>query len=198
MRWPIVTVALFGLGAALADEPPSYMPFEVRSPDARYVAKIARNPGGTPSDPRYGWIVTVYESPSDPKVQPTRVLWSCPFRYSGYPGALLSRDGKSLVAIEVWYYENAAGIDFYHDGKLVKTVKGGEVPFDHGKLETTASHQLWLQDGGAEYGTSAELDDSGRLHLRTVDGMEHLYDLATGDRHGGQRAPTPQDRVAPK
>ncbi|MFN7974202.1 MAG: hypothetical protein U0166_17935 [Acidobacteriota bacterium] len=178
----LVTLPVAIASLALADEPPSFGPFEVQSPDARHVAKVAKDPAGAPTDPRFGWVLTVFEQAPDGKQQ--KQIWSCPFRYSGYPGGLLSRDGQSFVVIDVWYHEDAAGIDFYHEGKLVKTVKGSEVPFDHAKLTKTASHQLWLKDGGAEYGSSAETDAEGRLHVFTADGKEHLYELATGKHLG--------------
>ena len=172
------------LGAALlvsaaaplaADEPPSFSKFEAKSQNGRFVAVVE------PADAkREKWKLTVFELVEKKSGTERVEKWSCPYRYSGYEGALVSDDGKSVVYLEVWFQADRSVIDFYREGKLVAQVKGADVAFDRSKTKKTVSHELWLLDGGATYGKSAEIDAEGRLVLRTIDGEVQRYDTATG------------------
>lgn len=167
----IVAVALSIALAARADEPPSFLPFEARSANGRFVAAVARD--------GERWTLAVHEV-GEAGARTER--WRCEYRYTGYAGALVSDDGRTVVYVEVWYGDDHPAIEIYREGKKVASIPGRDVPFDRAKMRTTASHRLWLLDGGALYGRSAAFDAAGRLVVRTGDGRRHVFDPATGER----------------
>ena len=168
----IITLSFFSISPLLADEPPWFPEFEVKSQNGRFCAKVNKETDG---DSGTGWRLTVFELVETKAGVDSIETWSCSYRYSGYPGALVSSDGRTVVYLETWYYEDRSVIDFYRDGKLIKQVKGADVEFDRSKMETTASHELWLAPG-----EEAKFDDRGRLVLRTIDGASKRYDTKTG------------------
>ncbi len=178
-----IAAALLVLTPASADEPPSWRGFEARSKSGDWVAVVEPDAGGPADRTKKSWTLTVYLEQEKPDGTTVRTKeWSCPYAYGGYPGALVSDDGKSVAYVEVWWREKGTAVSLYHDGKHVADVKGADIPFDRTKMQATVSHHLWLVDGGATYGRSAEFDAKGRLIVRTVDGKEHRFDPATGKR----------------
>jgi hypothetical protein len=169
-----ITLILCSVVPLHADEPPWYAPFEVKSQNGRFCAKVTTE---APDKFNAEWKLAVFEVVQTAAGVDHVEKWSCPYRYSGYPGALVANDGKTVVYIELWYHEDGSVIDFYREGKLIKQVKGKDIEFDRTKLEKTASHELWIEHEGR-----AQLDARGQLLVRTIDGTLNRYDTKTGRR----------------
>jgi len=167
------------LAIARADEPPSFEPFEVRSVNGRFLAKVTADPAPASTPPHLKkFSLAVYQL--DPRAGSRRKLWRCDYAYSGYPGGLVSDDGRAFAYVDVWFSEDRPVIDFYWEGRRTASVTGRAIPFDRSRMTPTVSHQLWLVDGGATYGRSARFEAKSRLVVTTCDGKVHYFDPLTG------------------
>lgn len=144
-----------------ADAPPIFAPFESRSANSRYFARVEKSSSGD-------WVLSMLEG--------KRRLWRCKYRYSGYPGAHVSDDGRSVATVSRWFYEDQPVLEFYRKGGLTASVLGRDVPFDRKLLSRTASHFLWLSEEEPREG----FDAKGLFVLRTRDEKTHRFDPATG------------------
>jgi hypothetical protein len=163
----IICGALFTPGVANADSPPPWFTFSVESPNARYVAtvEISDKLGKTdPWDWRYKLKIARKGKAEDQK------LWEADYRYSGYPGSLLSNDGEYFAYVDFWYYHDHAVVRLYHRNQYW-AISGQQLRIDPETLQNTVSHQLWRK------GSSYFVEEGGKtvaLVIGTVQGERRI------------------------
>ena len=153
-----------------ADQPPDWDEFIVQSENKKWSAVVIRQ--GKAEEPwEDEWVLNIYEgfygSSPAPDILP---VWSTSYNPSGYSGGYLSNDGSAFSYVEFWYYPNHPVVQIY---KQECTIQKTGSDFKVGsKLQQTASHQLWLKEGGnvKYYTTNGKLV----LQLETVKGLRKL------------------------
>ncbi|HMV80709.1 MAG TPA: hypothetical protein PK453_11690 [Leptospiraceae bacterium] len=159
-----------------ADSPPSWSEFSVFSKGKKYRADVKSvSNEKNPRDRK--WKLSVFDSG---KKKP---LWSSDFDFRfGYPGGILSADGKTFIMTEVWYHSDSVLVDIYREGKKLDTdhLTGKSFQISQEYLKRTASHFLWFEEN-RHYRFEKR---SGRdfFVLIPFDGREHWIDLSTGKR----------------
>jgi hypothetical protein len=83
----------------------------------------------------------------------------------------LTEDGRFLVRRGPW--GGPLGVAFYDRGKLMSTYDVSDLVSDMKKLVYTVSHYFWVDEWKF-------LPHAGRLHLRTLAGDQHVFDVTTG------------------
>lgn len=168
-------------GVLVADDPPSFEEFDVHSDNKRFLAQIRVAdilPHGDRDGSRQVWEVDVFDVSG--KKQLVK-LWSSPFNYSGYPGGLLSDDGKRLAVVSYWFDENQPMIEVYGPEGRLASILGKEIAFDRSKVENTDSHQRWLWEkpkGDVVYPYAGITGND--LWVKKIDGGETRFDLLAG------------------
>jgi len=153
-----------------ADQPPDWNEFIVQSENKKWSAAILRQ--GKAEEPwKDDWVLNVYEgfyvSSPAPNILP---VWSTSYNPSGYFGGYLSNDGSAFSYVEFWYYPNHPVVEIYRQECSIK--KNGSYFRVGSKLQQTASHQLWLKEGGnVKYYTA---DEKLFLQLETVKGLRKV------------------------
>lgn len=156
--------------AVLADEPPSWEPFEQCSASGRYCAAIEPSiESAPPWDAEYE--LTIWDNLGK-KLR--RQLWTSSFDYDGYSGGLVTPNGDAFVRVSHWYYIDTVVSIYRRDRRLDIVGRAFKIPVN--SLQKTASHHLWLTDVRTAFGLAAE----DILFIRTIDGKQHWIDLVTG------------------
>ena len=142
----LASASLFFAGVVLADDPPSWSEFDVRSPNGHYLATVSvrEKPEGAPR-----WVWQYQLTVFDTRQGTRQSLWSCDYTYDGYSGGYLSDDGSAFVYVNFWYEPDGPGISMYRLGKKTGVLLGREFNIPASSLRSTVSHQLWLDDSGA-------------------------------------------------
>ena len=105
------------------------------------------------------------------------VLWKMP---GWFRVAFVADDGKHLVTgydgsnLLARRDPNETMLDFWNEGRLLRSVSLKELLPDLNRLEQTVSHWYW--------GYYVGFDPNGQFVVETVDGKRHLYDVSTGDK----------------
>lgn len=120
---------------AQADEPPSWENFTIISLDRSHVAKVERKFENSKE-----FTLTIY------RVENNKKLWSVDYKYDGYPGGILSKDGSTFVYVNDWFYKELPVISIYQNGKLKKEIKGEALKISKKNIIPTTSHYRWLDD----------------------------------------------------
>ena len=115
------------------------------------------------------------------------------YTYEAYP----SSDGRYLVRMGPWNRgQNVSTKDlavaFYRDGKLLKQYSTAALVKDPRKVMPSVSHYRWRMAEDEEPGTSPRLWNHDRTFtLRTVDGVEYVFDIASGAIKSATEIPPP-------
>ncbi len=157
-----------------ADSPPSWSEFSVFSRGKKYRADVKSVSSDKKTKERK-WTLSVSDAGKK------KELWRSEFEYRfGYPGGILSADGKTFIMTEVWYYPDSVLVDIYREGKKLDTghLTGNSFQIPQESLKRTASHFLWF-DQNRHYRFEKR---NGRdfFVLIPFDGREHWIDLSTG------------------
>jgi len=162
---------------ASADEPPSWVEFEVKSANGKFIAEIKARSGQENKDyHEREYELSVYELAGAGR----RKLWSATYRYDGYPGGMLSDDGAAFVYVNFWYYRDRPAVSIYRAGQSVKAIRGSEFEIDPSAIQETVSHKLWLSDEPRRVEFSSSGARSLILLILTRDKRLHQVDVATG------------------
>jgi len=161
----------------LADEPPCWGKFEVKSKNLKFIAVVQRINEDSLKEPWDSrWTLTVYENINHIK----KMIWSTMYDYSGYPEGALSDDGKYFVYIESWYSEKKPLAQIYKSGKHVNSssLTGEKFHIPSNKIMKSASHKLWLDMTGIKGFKKSK----GHLVylLTTLDKQTHIINLENG------------------
>ena len=163
---------------AYADSPPCWCKFEEESTNKKYIAIVDRPEKDSMIDPwKSVWTLSVYEKTE----KGNRLMWKMNYDYTGYPGGLLSDDGKVFTYVEFWFYADIPLVDIYREGKKPNTsgLKGENFNIPKEKLARTVSHQLWLwKEGDAT--SYIYKNNKLCLKLRSIDGRIHYIDISNG------------------
>jgi hypothetical protein len=173
-----ILVSLLFYSSTYADSPPCWCKFEEESANKKYVAVVDRPQKDSLIEPwKSVWTLTVYERTA----KGNRQLWKIKYQYTGYPGGMISDDGKTFIYVEFWYYANSSLVDIYRQGDKVNTsrLKGVNFKIPKDKLVETVSHQLWLWDEGNAYAYKT-YNNQLLLELRTIDGRTHYVNISNG------------------
>lgn len=159
-----------------ADSPPSWSEFSVFSKGKKYRADV-KSAYSEKRPKERKWTVSV--SDAGQKKELWRSEFDCRF---GYPGGILSADGKTFIMTEVWYHSDSVLVDIYREGKKLDTdhLTGKSFQISQESLKRTASHFLWFEQN-RHYRFEKR---SGRdfFVLIPFDGREHWIDLSTGKK----------------
>lgn len=158
----LLLVTLFPL-SAFGDEPlaPPSLKIEC-SPGSSVCAEM---------DPHQG--TTVFRQVNGDRV----VLWKMP---GWFRVAFVADDGKHLVTgYAGWNLlarrdPNETMLNFWREGRLLRSVSLKELLPDLNRLEKTVSHWHW--------GNYVGFDRNGQFVVETVDGKRHRYDVSTGEK----------------
>ncbi len=172
-RFASLVLVLLLPALALADLPPSFEPFDLRSGD--YLAEVRPSEGGGGGE--RDWRVTVFEGAGGVR----RELWSAPILHTGRTHQHhLAPDGKTFVSVEEWYLGDWPVVRLYREGALLAECSGEDLQVPAAALRQTMNFQLWLK---SEDPARVRLD-ARRLHLRLGDGTTRAIDLASGRLEG--------------
>lgn len=155
-----------------ADSPPSWSEFSTFSKGKKYRADV--KPVSNEKNPRNRkWKLSVFDSGKK------KLVWTSDFEYRfGYPGGILSPDGKSFVMTEVWYYPDLVLVDIYREGKKLDTghLAGKSFGIPQDSLVKTSSHFLWFQQN--KHYRFETKDGRDFFVLMPFDGKERWIDLS--------------------
>ena len=173
---PTVFTAVLGLSTALtpvlADEPPSWAPFEVCSENGRFCATVKAIDGNSETPWNQDYRLTMSERLSGGD----REIWSMTYDYDGYSGGMVAPDGKTFVYVNYWFYPDSAVVRIYREGRQFG-LTGAAFDIPESKLVDTVSHKLWLSQHRSFY---AQIDEN-TLQIHTIDGKSHLIHLGSGN-----------------
>lgn len=160
---------------SLADQPPCWCKFEIKSKNEKFIAVVERLHEDSLKQPRLSkWTLTVYAI--NKKVK--KLLWATSYDYSGYTDGQLSDDGKYFVYVEYWYYAQSPLVKIYKSGEHINsdslTGLNFKIPSD--KLGETVSHWLWLSDANS-IGFQKNSTGNFIYSIRTIDGKIHFIDI---------------------
>lgn len=142
-RFFVVLFLLISLTAS-ADSPPAYLPFEIKSENAKFVAKVdvANRMGKTyPWEWKYNIKVFDVSAMSNP-------CWESEYKFDGYSDGVLSNDGSHFAYVSFWFLDDDPIVYIYKKGST-KTYSARDLKLTSEGLKKAASHKLWLKaDGG--------------------------------------------------
>lgn len=128
---------------AFADSPPSYSPFEVKSENSKFVAKVdVANRMGKLSPWDWKYNIKVFDV-----ARMSKPLWESGYKFDGYGGGTLSNDGRFFAYVSFWFFEDRPIVYLYKKGST-KTYSAHDLRISSNGLRETVSHKLWLKDGG--------------------------------------------------
>lgn len=128
---------------ALADSPPSYLPFESKSENSKYIAKVdVANRMGKASPREWKYSIKVFDVATISKP-----LWESEYKFDGYSGGTLSNDGSYFAYVSFWFFDDCPIVFIYKKGNT-KMYSAQDLRLTSKGLKETASHKLWLKDGG--------------------------------------------------
>ena len=118
-----------------------------------------------------------YELLTDGK---SKELW----RVSGWYShtVFLSNDGEHLVRLGTLPFgegasDNDLAVAFYKNGSIIKSYSTNDLVKDKSKIEKTSGRYIWFRIDEIY----ARLEYTNNFHLKTIDGVEYIFDLSTGD-----------------
>lgn len=168
MKTLLVLIIFFSF-EVVADEPPCWCNFVIKSPNNKYYAQITLDKKESIQNSiKNKWIITVYKV----KIKDTIKHWETEYKYDGYVGGVLSNDGNVFAYVNFWYYNNQSVVSIYKKGKLAKQIKGYEFNIIENKMRKTVSHRLWLNSEKEHYGF---IKDTSQviLFINTIDNKTH-------------------------
>jgi hypothetical protein len=171
-----VVVILLLPNLLLADQPPSWEDFEIKSSNGRYLAEVKALEGQDRIERhKRKYRLRVYDVSGAAKKE----LWASEYAYDGYPEGMLSDDGSTFVYVSFWFYAKHPVVSIYRMD-TVKLIQAKEFGIDEAKLRKSASHLIWLNDD--PYIKEFTLTESNNLGLKihTVDNKIRIIDVESG------------------
>lgn len=165
MRRLVHLIVLAALaGPAWGDPPASFMPFERKSPNERFVAAVTDHP----------WTLAVYERvPVGNKIDRIK-KWSAPFEHHGYPELMVADDGQLAAYVEAWHRgDDAVAVELYRPTAPVGRIKFAAFHVPTSALMRTTGHLLWMRQEKTRF-------EDGALVIETLDRRIHRIDPRTG------------------
>lgn len=124
----------------VADEPPSWSPYKKISKSNNFFCWIDYADRDTQKFPwERKWKLKIFKKDST-------LIWQRDFQPSGYTNGILSNDGNSFIIIEYWYSEKGSVVEVFNRNLKDYFIKGEEFKISTIFLNTTVSHQLWLEN----------------------------------------------------
>ena len=168
--------AILLYSSALADEPPCWCEFNVKSANKAYSAKVTRVEKDSLKKPWDAqWILSVYKINANDSTK----IWSVKYEYDGYTDGVLSNNGQVFAYVNYWYYDTHNIAYIYSQGKKVGQLKGKEFNVPEKERQKTVSHELWLNPK-KEYFYFNESENGVFLSINTIDNKTHKIDCSTG------------------
>ena len=103
------------------------------------------------------------------------------YRISGWYShqVFVSMDAQYLVRMGPWnpgrkLSKDHVAVEFYKDGKLLKSYSTKDLVKDPSKVEPTVSHYFWR-------GKTCKLDADDKFTLDTIDGLRYVFDATSGE-----------------
>ncbi|WP_435894710.1 hypothetical protein [Oceaniferula spumae] len=103
------------------------------------------------------------------------------YRVSGWYShqVFLSMDGRYLVRMGPWspgreLSKDHVAVQFYKDGKLLKSYSTIDLVKDPKKIELTVNHYFWR-------GPKCKLETDNKFILDTIDGLRYVFDATSGE-----------------
>ena len=160
---------------ALADEPPCWCEFSIKSENGLYRADIEFEKADSLKEPwERKWTINVFELQSD-----SNLNWSSEFYHDGYGGGTLSNDGQIYVYINFWLdMEEPPNQVVIYTKKNVIKLSGKDLKLNGENYAHTVSHQIWIDEYEL---TPNYLSDSTYLKIKTEDFKEIRIDLKSGE-----------------
>ena len=146
--------------ASAADIRPSYRPFDVKSGNRQFTARVfvADKQG---ADQPWQWRYRIQVvSTRDQTVQ-----WEHDYLYNGHPGGELSDDGLYFADASSWYRDSGQLVSIHH-AQGHHHFSAADLRVGPDGLEGTKSHPRWLQDVQFVNGDAG----AARFVLQTVQG----------------------------
>lgn len=168
---------------ALADEPPCWCEFSIKSENGLYRADIEFEKADSLKEPwERKWTIKVYETKSD-----TTIKWHSEFYQDGYGGGILSNDGQIYVYVNDWLdLEEPPNQVVIYTQDYTTRLSGKDLKLNPNNYSHTVSHQIWMD----EYELIPNyLSDSTFLKIKTEDFKEIRIDIQSGDIENSIAAP---------
>ena len=168
---------LFFSQKVLADSPPCWCKFDVKSKNSKFIATVDRVKEDSLKEPwNARWILTITRDSAG-----KGIIWTTLYKYSGYPDGQLSDDGIYFVYVEGWFYKDVPLIKIYKKGAQIdtKTLTGDSFKIPKSKLRKSVSHELWISDKGV-WGFQS-LNGQSVFAITTVDNKRHFINLDKGN-----------------
>ncbi|UII20533.1 hypothetical protein [Fulvivirga ligni] len=160
---------------ALADEPPCWCEFSIKSDNGLYRADIEFDKADSLKEPwDRRWTINIFELKPD-----SNLNWSSEFYHDGYGGGILSNDGQVYVYINFWLdMEEPPNQVVIYTKKNIRKLSGKDLKLIADNYSHTVSHQIWID----EYELIPNyLSDSTYLKIKTEDSKEIRIDLKSGE-----------------
>jgi hypothetical protein len=160
---------------ALADEPPCWCEFSIKSDNGLFRADIEFDTADSLKEPwERKWTINVFKIKPD-----TNLRWSSEFYHDGYGGGTLSNDGEIYVYINFWLnMEEPPNQVVIYTKKKTSKFSGKDLKLKAENYSHTVSHQIWLD----EYSLSPNFhSDSTLLKIKTENFKEIKIDLKSGE-----------------
>jgi hypothetical protein len=170
---------LFPATTVFADSPAPIRDYSVETPNGEFLfVMLAKD-----IDDSYNQLGYVEEDETLRKTYPesgmyrndgsNTPLWTVDWNAFG---VILSADGRYLVRWGPWpfqgnYFEIA--VEFYRDGKLLKSYKVDDLVFNLTALPHSVSHYRWLEDAGEDL-------ENNTIWIKTYEGRHLVFDMTTG------------------
>jgi hypothetical protein len=151
---------------ALADSPPSYSPFESKSKNSKFIAKVdVANRMGKSSPWEWKYNIKVFDVATMSKP-----LWESEYEFDGYSGGTLSNDGSFFAYVSFWFFDDGPIVYIYKKGST-KMYSAQDLRLTSKGLKETASHKLWLKNGGGFWPASGT---PNKFIINTVQGERSI------------------------
>jgi hypothetical protein len=171
-------IALFISKIARADEPLPLSDFSKTTADGQYIFVMlvqdladGYNQGGIITDPQLR--KTYPNSGLYSSTDPTQMLYSIDWNAFDVE---LSHNGQYLVRWGPWASSDGytdIALEFYKNGKLLKSYRVLDLTNQFGQLEHTVSHYTWLKDHNLD-------QQNQQLTINLLSGEQYTFDLSTG------------------
>lgn len=164
---------------ALADSPAPIRDFSVELPNGEFLFVMLANN----TRDAYNQLGYVEEDETLRNTYPqsgmyrndgsTTPLWTVDWNAFG---VTLASDGSHLIRWGPWPYQGnyfEIAVEFYRDGKLLKSYKVDDLVFNPMALPHSVSHYRWLEDAGEDL-------ENNTIWVTTYEGRHLVFDMTTG------------------
>ncbi len=159
---------------SLADEPPCWCEFSIKSDNGLFRADIEFDTADSLKEPwERKWTIKVY------KIMPDNNLtWSSEYYHDGYGGGILSNDGQIYIYVNDWLnMEEPPNQVVIYTQNYTTRLSGKELKLNPDNYSNAVSHQIWMD----EYELIPNyLSDSTYLQIKTDDFKKIIINLKSG------------------